>query len=279
MWERYRAYILGGTVLVGLQTALIVGLVLQRIRRRRTDVALRESEQRFRVSAEQNQDLAGRLINAQEAERTRIARDLHDDLSQQLAGMAIMSSGLKRKVGLQADVAEAVTTLQGRTAVAAESIRTLSHELHPGVLEHAGLAPALKRHCESVAQHPQIDVQFSATDGLDSLSDDVALCLFRVGQESLTNAVRHSRAASIVVRLSATDEGVALEIHDNGIGFVPAARAKSGLGLRSIDERVRLCSGHVSIDSSPGHGTKLSVSIPHQRRQLVSTDGSALAVL
>ncbi len=101
-----------------MQSALIAGLVVQRIRRRRTELALRESEQRFRVTAEQNQDLSGRLINAQEEERTRIARDLHDDVSQQLAGVSIMLSGLKRKVGtpeLQRDVEETVATLQSRT--------------------------------------------------------------------------------------------------------------------------------------------------------------------
>ena len=99
-WELYRSYIIGGMLIMAVQSALIAGLVVQRIRRRRTELALRESEQRFRVTAEQNQDLSGRLINAQEEERTRIARDLHDDVSQQLAGVGIMLSALKRKVGM-----------------------------------------------------------------------------------------------------------------------------------------------------------------------------------
>ena len=102
---------------MAVQSALIAGLVVQRIRRRRTELALRESEQRFRVTAEQNQDLSGRLINAQEEERTRIARDLHDDVSQQLAGVSIMLSRLKRKVGMPEsllDVEQTVATLQSR---------------------------------------------------------------------------------------------------------------------------------------------------------------------
>ena len=273
VWGQYRSYIVGGTILVGLQAALIVGLVVQRIRRRRMEMALRESEQRFRVMAEQNQDLAGRLINAQEAERTRIARDLHDDLSQQLAGVAIMLSVLKRKLGSpgsEAEVAQTVTTLQSRTAAATESVRTLSHELHPGVLEHSGLAEALRRYCEGIGEHHPVKVQLSTEDGLDSLSNAVALCLFRVSQEALTNAVRHSRAAAIIVRLSTTNGRVELEVRDNGIGFVPSERTRNGLGLRSMDERVRLASGHVHIESRPGHGTQLLVSIPHQRPAVIS---------
>ena len=117
-WELYQSYIIGGVLIMAVQSALIAGLVVQRIRRRRTELALRESEQRFRVTAEQNQDLSGRLINAQEEERTRIARDLHDDVSQQLAGVGIMLSGLKRKIGRpesQLDVEQTVATLQSRT--------------------------------------------------------------------------------------------------------------------------------------------------------------------
>ena len=146
VWELYRSYILGGVLLVIAQSALIAGLIVQRARRRRTEVALRQS-------SEQNQDLAGRLIHAQEAERTRIARDLHDDLSQQLAGLGIMLSGLRRKVdkrGADPDIDQTVTTLQDRTSALAQSLRNLSHELHPSVLQHAGLVATLRSHCAGV---------------------------------------------------------------------------------------------------------------------------------
>ena len=153
VWAQYKIYLVGAAVFLALESALIVGLVVQHVRRRRTERALRESEQRFRVTAEQNQDLAGRLIDAQEEERRRIARDLHDDLTQRLASLAVMLTGLKRKVGVPASAPEidrTVTMLQEHTSALAESIRNLSHELHPSVLEHAGLVATLRGHCATL---------------------------------------------------------------------------------------------------------------------------------
>jgi signal transduction histidine kinase len=258
VWDQYKVYIVGAAVIVVLQSAFIAGFVVQRIRRRRTELALRQSY-------EQNQDLAGRLISAQEEERTRIARELHDDLSQQLGGLGIALSGLKRKIGkpgAEADIDRTVTTLQDRTVALAESVRNLSHELHPSVLEHVGLVATLRRHCADVEELHHLEVSFSARDNLDSLTPAVALCLFRVAQEALGNAARHARASTIRVELMTTHEGVELRVVDNGIGFVASERAGSGLGLRSIDERVRLTKGSVTIESRPGHGTDLLVRIP-----------------
>ena len=258
VWELYRSYILGGVLLVIAQSALIAGLIVQRARRRRTEVALRQS-------SEQNQDLAGRLIHAQEAERTRIARDLHDDLSQQLAGLGIMLSGLRRKVdkrGADPDIDRTVTTLQDRTSALAQSLRNLSHELHPSVLQHAGLVATLRSHCAGVEEHHRLTVKFSGDDHLDSLSPEVSLCLFRVVQEALTNSVRHARARTIRVQLMSNDEDVELSVIDDGIGFDASERSGSGLGLRSIDERVRLAGGTVTVESRPGQGTTLRVRIP-----------------
>jgi len=242
-----------------------IGSALDITERRKIELSLLDNQAALRKAYEENQDLAGRLIHAQEAERTRIARDLHDDLSQQLAGLAIMLSGLKRKVGqpdAQPEVNQTVTLLQGRTTVLAEAVRNLSHELHPSVLQHAGLVPALRRLCSEVEQHHRLSVTFSADDEAATLSPEVALCLFRVTQEALTNAVRHARASTIRVRLETTGDGVGLSVVDNGVGFVASERSRSGLGLRSIDERVRLTRGQVRLDSRPGQGTHLHVRIP-----------------
>jgi signal transduction histidine kinase len=272
VWDLYKGYVVIGISIVGLQTVLIAGLVLQRARRRRIELALRESEQHSRESEaalrrsyEQNQDLSGRLINAQEAERTRIARDLHDDVSQQLAGVGIMLAGLKRKLGkpeLAPEVEQTVASLQGRTSTLADAIRNLSHELHPSVLQHTGLVATLTRHCAEIERHHDVKVAFSSADDLASLSPDAALCLFRVAQEALANAVRHARAHVIHVQLKAANEGVELEIVDDGIGFVPSERKGGGLGLRSVDERVRLAHGTVRVASSPMHGTRVQVWLP-----------------
>jgi signal transduction histidine kinase len=265
IWEEYKVYVLGAITLMVLQSALIGGLVFQRARRRRIEASLRESEQRYRVAAEQNQDLAGRLINAQEAERARIARDLHDDMSQQVAVVDIMLSGLKRKVGkpeLQGDVETTLASLQTLTSTLANAIRVVSHQLHPSVLQHAGLVPTLERHCADVERHHNVKVTFGVRDDIGSLNPDVALCLFRVAQEALGNAVRHSRARTILVQLKPTSEGVELLVIDDGIGFVPGERKGSGLGLRSIDERVRFVHGSVVVESSPREGTKVQVRLP-----------------
>lgn len=190
VWDQYKSYIVGAAMISGLQSALIAGLVVHRARRRRMEVALRRAY-------EQNQDLAGRLISAQEDERMRIARDLHDDLSQQLAGLAIILSGLKRKVGkpgAQHDVDQTVANLQDRTLALSQTVRNLSHELHPSVLEHGGLVAAIQRHCAEIERHHPLKLTIDAKDDLQSLNPEVALCLYRVTQEALTNALRHARA-------------------------------------------------------------------------------------
>jgi signal transduction histidine kinase len=264
VWDQYKRYIVSAAVILALQTALLAGLIVQRVRRRRTELALRDSEQRFRVAAEQNQDLAGRLIHAQEDERARIARDLHDDVSQQLAGVAIMLSSLKRKLTrpeMQSDVDETVIKLQDRAATLADAIRNLSHELHPGTLEHAGLISTLRQHCAELQQHHGIRVQFSVRGNLESLDLDVALCLYRVAQEALTNALRHASPRTLLVELTATDD-IELHVVDDGVGFIADERAGGGLGLRSIHERVRLAHGSVRIQSRPGQGTDLRVRLP-----------------
>ena len=258
-------YIVGMVAIVALQSALIAGLVVQSVARRRSEQALRESESRFRVAAKENQDLAGRLINAQEEERTRIARDLHDDVSQQLAGLGILLSGLRTRVarlGGEPEIEWTVMTLRDRTTSLAEAIRTLSHELHPSVLQHAGLRATLRRQCAEVEELHRQGVTFSADGDLDSLGPEVALCLFRVTQEALNNAVRHARAGAISVQLRRTDGVVELDVIDDGVGFAAGERGRRGLGLRSIDERVRLTGGSVHVESVPGQGTQLRVRIP-----------------
>ncbi len=214
---------------------------------------------------QRNQDLAGRLLTVLEEERARIARDLHDDVCQQVAGLGIVLSALKDQVGTRdctAAVGETISSLQERTMALAHAIRTLSHGLHPSVLDHAGLAAALRRHCADVAEQHHLDVSFSASDGLDSLPSEVQLGLFRVAQEALTNAVRHAHARTIRVQLTATSEGTELRVDDDGIGFIASDRTGGGLGLRSMGERVRLIAGDVRVVTRPGEGTRVLVNVP-----------------
>ena len=267
LWERYRSYIIGTVILLLLQTTLIAGLLVQRVRRRRVESALRDSEAALRQSYEQTQDLAGRLITAQEAERSRIGRDLHDDVCQRLAVVAITLSGLKQRLSgstPQPDL-EILTTLQERTSTLATDVRNLSHDLHPSVLEHAGLVPVLKAHCDEFARQQKVDVTFSADEGVGAVDGAAALCLYRVTQEALTNTGKHARASAVRVRLSRTAEAIELEVIDNGTGFESGRHTPRGLGLRSIDERVRFNKGTARVESHPGRGTSVFVRVPLSR--------------
>ena len=148
--------------------------------RQRDEDALRQSYDRI-------EDLAGRLITAQEAERTRIARELHDDITQQLAALSIALSGLKHRLDADAaDVHDALARLQQRTITLADAIRHLSHDLHPGVLQHAGLVAALKAHCAEFGSQHAIEVTLSA-NGLGAIPQDVGLCLYRVAPYTSTS--------------------------------------------------------------------------------------------
>jgi PAS domain S-box-containing protein len=242
-----------------------IGSALDITERKEMEHSLVQSQAELRRSYEENRDLAGRLIHAQEAERARIASDLHDDVSQQVAGVGIMLSGLKRNLGQAEALREAdetIEALQKRTASLAHSIRHLSHNLHPGMLKHAGLAAALTQHCAEVQRQHGTAVTLAAQDDLDTLEFDVALCLYRVTQEALTNIVRHARAGTARVELTRTEQGVELRVTDDGIGFLVSEHARRGLGLRSIDERVRLTGGEVRVNSEPGQGTHVVVRIP-----------------
>ena len=233
--------------------------------RRTKEETLRRNEAALQASYKQIQDLAGRLITAQEAERSRIAGELHDDVNQQLAGLSIALSNVKRQLqnGGDGTVQNELTLLQQRTVDLADVICNLSHELHPGVLQHAGLAAALKGHCAEVGRQHAFEVTLSVAEGLDGIPDDVALCLYRVAQEALRNVAAHAGARKAQVTLRSIGEGLELVIADDGQGFdLAEARHQEGLGLISLDERVRLVGGSLTINTEPRRGTEVRVQVP-----------------
>ena len=247
------------SILLLLQTTLIAGLLVQRVRRRRVESALRDSEAALRESYEQTQDLAGRLITAQEAERSRIGRDLHDDVCQRLAVLAMMLSGLKHRLSgstPQPDVDEVVTTLQERTSTLATDVRNLSHDLHPSVLDHAGLVPVLKAHCDEFARQQKIDVTFSADEGVGSVDGAAALCVYRVTQEALTNTGRHASASAVRVRLTRTAEAIELEVVDNGVGFESGWHTAEWAGVAKHRRTRAVRQGHRQSRIAPGPGNE-----------------------
>ena len=268
VWDRYKSYIVGVTVLVGLQTALIAGLVVQRARRRRTELALRKSEQQYPAMAEQNQDLAGRLITAQEAERTRIARDLHDDVSQQLAGVSIAFSGLKQRLGeyhVSGELQEELADLQQQTLSLARNVRHLSHDLHPTVLRHLGLAKGLTSYCAELERAHGIAVSCRA-------EGRVRVDQTRTPRFASTESRRRRCATSSPTRVPAgrtsgsvhIDDQVEITVTDDGRGFDSTSAVESGrgLGLVSINERAKIAGGTISIVSEPSQGTRVQARIP-----------------
>jgi signal transduction histidine kinase len=257
LWEQYRWYVVGAASALLVQSGLIGGLLVQRAQRRRAQARLAES-------MTQIQTLAGRLITAQEEERRRIARELHDDVGQRVASLAIGLSGLKRRLpDAEGAVRDELSQLQQQTLSLSKDLRNLSHELHPGALEHVGLIEALRGRCDAVSAEPGIPVRLDVDDGWADVSDDVARCLYRVAQEGLRNIVKHAHATRAQLSLARRDGQVVMRIHDDGRGFEPGAAAeRRGLGLVSMGERVRMLGGQLEVQASPNAGTILVVTLP-----------------
>ena len=245
----------------------MVGTKVDITDRKRAEEAIRESEAVVQASNREIRHLAGSLITAQDAERARIARDLHDDVSQQLAALSIALSNLKRRVAAvspDVDLQSGISSIQQRIITLAESVRDLSHDLHPDVLKHAGLTAALTTHCAGISQTQAIAVTCSAEGDFASVDSETAFCLYRIAQEALHNVVTHAGALRAEVRLSRSDDGVELTIVDDGRGFDVAETRKNrkGLGLVSINERVRLAGGTLSVVTEWNKGTQIRVRVP-----------------
>ena len=209
--------------------------------------------------------MAGRLIAAQELERSRLARELHDDVSQQLAALSIALSSLKRHVTSVRSATELeaeVVQLQGRTDALADSVRRLSHDLHPDVLRHSGLAASLSAYCKGLSPSPGLKVTFRAQGDFETIGHEASLCLYRIAQEALHNVVKHADARHAEVVLLRTPDGAELTVSDDGKGFdIQVRTGETGLGLVSITERARLAGGTVSIvtgieQRDPGPGPR-----------------------
>jgi PAS domain S-box-containing protein len=241
-----------------------VNCVLQEItERKRAGEALRASEAALRASSARARDLAGRLLNAQEAERSRIARDLHDGLCQQLAAVTIGLSGLERALTANPTLKADVRRLEEWTIEVADAIRQLSHDLHPGVLRHAGLGVALQSAAAELQRQHGLAVNCDVPSDLDDLPPDVVQCLYRVAQEAFRNVATHAEAKRVSVKLARRPNEVELIIRDDGRGFeLDSMWRPQGLGLMSMDERARLVGGTVQLASLPGHGTTVQVRVP-----------------
>lgn len=225
----------------------------------------RTTQHALLVSSSEVRELAGRLIVAQEQERARIARDLHDDINQRLAVASIRLSALRRKVS--EDNKQDVSQLQSELISLSEDVRHLSHDLHPSMLAQTGLTAALAGLCQNLRHRSGPFIELRVSPQAKDLPEDVALCLYRVAQEALGNALRHAEAKRIDVALQIEHHQADLTIADNGKGFVTEGKGSRGLGLMSIDERTKLLGGSYRLQSTLGKGTELCIRIPLEARE------------
>ena len=225
---------------------MISWLLYEQRKRRRSEAAAHE--------------LGGQLINAHEEERARLARELHDDVTQRLAALAIDAGRSERNSGPTGGAA--MRSMREGLVRLSEDVHALSYRLHPSILEDLGLIEALKSECERFSQFP-VRLEANTQDIPDALPQDVALCLFRIAQEGLRNIARHAGARRAEVCLRRLDGGLELTVKDNGAGFDPGQRrAEMSLGHASMRQRVALLGGKIDIESSSGHGTTILAWVP-----------------
>ena len=248
-----------------------VGCDIDITERKNAEDRIRASQAELEASHQEIQYLAGRLIGAQEVERARIARDLHDDVSQQLAGVSIAFSGLRQRLGeyhVSEELQQEFVELQQQTLRLARNVRQLSHDLHPAVLQHLGLVRGLTSYCGELERAHGVAMPCAAEGDFAAITPDAALCVYRIAQEALRNVIAHAGASRADVRLLLIGGEAQITIADDGRGFDATDRVErdKGLGLVSIAERARIIGGTVSIVSGPNQGTRVQAKIPMNAR-------------
>jgi len=208
-------------------------------------------------------EIPRKLVEAQEQERARIGRELHDDIGQRLALLSVQMQQLQDDPLILSDARSRMGELQKQTSELAADVQSLSHELHSARLQYFGIAVAMRGFCQEFGEQQKVEVDFEAHDLPSLVSPDTSLCFYRVLQEALHNSAKHSGVRRLEVRLWGTSNEIHLTVRDSGAGFErEAARESRGLGLISMEERLKLLKGTLSIDSQPKRGTTIHASVP-----------------
>ena len=228
------------------------------------DITERKNSEAMMLQTQQElQALTARLLALQEAGNKDLARELHDDLSQELAALGMEVSTLPGTSSPPEAFPERVRAVSARINRLAEDVHAMSRRLHPAVLDELGLEAALKEECAAFSAQLTIPCKIESGSMPASLPEDVSLCLYRVAQESLRNIAKHAQASRVRVVLSGRKDGIALRVEDSGDGFdLKKVKGKGGLGLISMEERVRLLHGKFAIHSQPGKGTTVDIFVP-----------------
>jgi signal transduction histidine kinase len=240
----------------------------------RLEAKIREQRLRDRENTQNLQRLSAKLVNAQEEERRSIARELHDEIGQALTAIKVELAVAERALDAQARARNLLGEARAITDHALQTVRDLSQLLHPPLIDDLGLAATLDWFLSSFSKRTGVAAELLREGADQRLAPGLEMCLYRITQEALTNVAKHAEAMSCVVRLERLSETVRLTVEDNGKGFdvqqVMARHLRSGLGLLGVQERVSEFAGTFTIDSKPGHGTRLVVELPAEQVESAS---------
>lgn len=243
--------------------AAITQLRLEIDERKTAEAARRKSEDKLRESRGEYRELARKLISAQEETRRRLARELHDDFSQRLAVLAMYAAKIEREHDNPGATVEGLKRIQDESVKLSGDIHDIARQLHPSILDDLGLPDAIASACENFSRYEGIPVDYKRETVPPRIPKDVALNIYRIVQEGLSNIAKHARARRVLVSLTYRDGILHLGINDDGAGFDAAtAGKKAGLGLASMRERTLLIGGNLTIQSAPGDGTEIKVVVP-----------------
>lgn len=234
---------------------------------RESETSLRASQEELRWSREELRALAGQLLTAQEEDRRRIARDLHDDVNQRLAMLAMDLRRIEKDEMRDLETIWGMTrSITGRLSTVSDDVRQLAYRFHPSILDDLGLIKAVRRLVDDFSASTGLEALYVHRDPVGSVPPDLATCIYRIAQESLNNVARHAQATEVEVELICEEGLISLSIRDNGGGFDLGhlAQARARLGLLSMRERVRLVHGALEVVTAPGQGTHIQVQIPWQ---------------
>jgi signal transduction histidine kinase len=231
------------------------------------DVTERKRLEKVAASSHREvQALAANLLTAQEEERRRVSRELHDQICQDLASLAVEIGEYAINPPLRRDVVRRFKALQARVVKVAEEVRHISYGLHPSFLDDLGVVASIRKLCREVSAQAGVAVEFTDGEMPRSIPRELAACLYRVAQQSLKNAARHANASHISDMLGIRNGTLVLAIKDDGGGFDrEAVRGAGGLGLVGMAERARLAKGKMTITTQPGRGTRILLELPLSR--------------
>ncbi|MDR4470578.1 MAG: sensor histidine kinase [Nitrospira sp.] len=228
----------------------------------------KRTEQSLEASRRDLRQLTSQLLRVQEEERQRISRDLHDDINQRLALLAVDIEALEQTLSTAPiDVVRTVRAIEDRVNELSDDVRHLAHQFHPSVLDDLGLSIALQRLLDDFTARTAVRGEFIDCDTPKPLPQEVATCLYRLAQESLRNVSRHAEAKQVRIELARLRDGLQLQVSDNGVGFDQTRQhdKHEGLGFVSMKERVALVGGTLDIQSVPGTGTRVCAWVPLEK--------------